>query len=538
MPQSLSTRFVLALAGSSMLIPACAPLQQRVATASAQLPLAPLPLGAPGLAETRSVETLSPGLDHHHIYRGQRGNAFWLISTPTLRTAGERASGRACLEQAGLVPEATIFSAPGSNPTPYTIYRGGSFRTEAAARAAIPPTLDPGCRLGPQHSSGDPAAKHGPWSVHILVIDPRLYRGRLVSALARDTAAGVERTSDIARRRGARAAINGGFFVTKDEDGVVGEPAGIAVIEGRVRSEPTLERPYLLLRDGARVAAEIVREPRTAALQVRWSDGSRSAIDGVDRRPGVIRNCGLAGSRPSERPMHDVTCWNPNELVVLTEEAGFTLDAAAGDALLVHSSGKTVPAIASARPGPGQRLLIATGTRRVELTGKARAHIDLSYRALEQRIDDESHRRTYAVNGGPLLIRGGVAVRQEDREGWRIDGATDAARATFVHNWVVRRNPRSAVGVTANGRIYFVTVDGREFEGEGQEGSPASIGLAIDELRGLMQWLGARDAINLDGGGSTALVIRGRVVNRPSDKSGERPIGDAILVIPAAGPQK
>ncbi len=92
--------------------------------------------------------------------------------------------------------------------------------------------------------------------------------------------------------------------------------------------------------------------------------------------------------------------------------------------------------------------------------------------------------------------------------------------------------------MTADGRIYFVTVDGREFEGEGQEGSPASIGLAIEELRSLMQWLGARDAINLDGGGSTTLVVRGRIVNRPSDKSGERPIGDAILLIPAAEPQK
>jgi exopolysaccharide biosynthesis protein len=47
-----------------------------------------------------------------------------------------------------------------------------------------------------------------------------------------------------------------------------------------------------------------------------------------------------------------------------------------------------------------------------------------------------------------------------------------------------------------------------------------------------MRWLGVRDAINLDGGGSTTLVIRGAVANRPSDKSGERPIGDAIIILP------
>ena len=47
-----------------------------------------------------------------------------------------------------------------------------------------------------------------------------------------------------------------------------------------------------------------------------------------------------------------------------------------------------------------------------------------------------------------------------------------------------------------------------------------------------MRALGARDALNLDGGGSTTMVIRGTLVTRPSDATGERPIGDAILVAP------
>ncbi|HEU5469218.1 MAG TPA: phosphodiester glycosidase family protein [Actinophytocola sp.] len=41
-----------------------------------------------------------------------------------------------------------------------------------------------------------------------------------------------------------------------------------------------------------------------------------------------------------------------------------------------------------------------------------------------------------------------------------------------------------------------------------------------------------REAVNLDGGGSTTMVARGQVVNRPSDATGERPVGDAILVLP------
>jgi exopolysaccharide biosynthesis protein len=47
-----------------------------------------------------------------------------------------------------------------------------------------------------------------------------------------------------------------------------------------------------------------------------------------------------------------------------------------------------------------------------------------------------------------------------------------------------------------------------------------------------MQALGARDALNLDGGGSSAMTVRGRVVSRPSDPSGERPVSDALVVLP------
>jgi exopolysaccharide biosynthesis protein len=47
-----------------------------------------------------------------------------------------------------------------------------------------------------------------------------------------------------------------------------------------------------------------------------------------------------------------------------------------------------------------------------------------------------------------------------------------------------------------------------------------------------MRSLGARDALNLDGGGSTAMAVRGRRANLPSDPGGERPVSDAILVLP------
>ena len=55
--------------------------------------------------------------------------------------------------------------------------------------------------------------------------------------------------------------------------------------------------------------------------------------------------------------------------------------------------------------------------------------------------------------------------------------------------------------------------------------------MSLVELAKVMMQLGAYDAMNFDGGGSTTMVIGGQIVNRPSDQAGERPIGGGLLVI-------
>lgn len=47
-----------------------------------------------------------------------------------------------------------------------------------------------------------------------------------------------------------------------------------------------------------------------------------------------------------------------------------------------------------------------------------------------------------------------------------------------------------------------------------------------------MRGLGAVNALNLDGGGSTAMAVNGTVVNKPSDATGERAVGDTVQVLP------
>ncbi|MDD8025367.1 MAG: phosphodiester glycosidase family protein, partial [Acidobacteriota bacterium] len=94
--------------------------------------------------------------------------------------------------------------------------------------------------------------------------------------------------------------------------------------------------------------------------------------------------------------------------------------------------------------------------------------------------------------------------------------------AAFADGFYATRHPRTAIGVRADGTIVLAAVDGRQ--------PGLSVGMTIPELAGLMVDLGCVDALNLDGGGSTTMVVKGEVVNSPSDPGGERAVSDALLV--------
>jgi hypothetical protein len=96
------------------------------------------------------------------------------------------------------------------------------------------------------------------------------------------------------------------------------------------------------------------------------------------------------------------------------------------------------------------------------------------------------------------------------------------ADEAFTTSQLAPRNPRSAVGQTADGRLVLVAVDGRQ--------SGYSVGMTNFELAQTMMRLGALRAMALDGGGSTTLAFDGSVLNRPSDGR-ERPIATALLLM-------
>ena len=115
---------------------------------------------------------------------------------------------------------------------------------------------------------------------------------------------------------------------------------------------------------------------------------------------------------------------------------------------------------------------------------------------------------TDALSGRPQLIKDG-----------KIDITWEQEKAS--KSFVETRHPRTAVAKLKDGKFLMVTVDGR---------SESSGGISLYDLADYLLSLDAVDAMNLDGGGSTTMVLDGAVVNKPSDKEGERKVGDAILV--------
>jgi exopolysaccharide biosynthesis protein len=109
----------------------------------------------------------------------------------------------------------------------------------------------------------------------------------------------------------------------------------------------------------------------------------------------------------------------------------------------------------------------------------------------------------HAIGGGPILVADGRLCVNSGPERFRSDITYGA-------------HPRSAVGIAANGDIILLAVQGP--------------GLTLTELAAVLLKLGAKDAMNLDGGGSTTLVVKGKVLNNPADGC-QRAVSNALLVV-------
>lgn len=433
-------------------------------------------------------------------------------------------STEAALVADGFSPSAAELPWPAYTGDPHGVMgvrvRVGQFATEAAAEAVASQLSTDGFAPLVQWTGFDPTQTPDAELVHVAIIDPKTFNGRVFayhgSAIASRTTAQAASAA-----LGSVVATNGSFFTidAPEVNYVGGVDTGLSVQNGVIES----------LANGDRAAAVFDGQDQLRILNLssravlRASGGASVRILGINRLPGTAEDCGVAGFAPTDEPRQNSVCTGPNDLVLFTPQFGAPLPPAQGSGpslqAVVNSQGKVVSVGAPGGTLPaGDWAVQAIGTDEAWLASHAQTGAQLS---VTERLRTgqgqpfELSSSTTVASAGPILLQNGRTAIDAVAEG--VFDPRDLNDYTFS----VTRNARTLIGVGIQGRIILATVDGV---------AGVSEGMSLTEEAALMRSLGAVDAMNLDGGGSTQFVSFGQVLDHPSS-SPLRPVGDTIEVV-------
>jgi len=325
-----------------------------------------------------------------------------------------------------------------------------------------------------------------PLSIHMVEVDPTKFR--MVAARALNSGIGRETVSSIAQRTGALIAINGGFFAIGGR--YDGDPVGPLRINGRWYSDSSLDRGAIGWNPDGEVSIK--------RISVRWylvTPAGRFHFDGINQQredgQAVLYNWAF----------HRSTLTNPGGTEWTIKEGRVVSISKAGDSPIPVEG-----FVASFGPG-----------RRFGPPGSVAPGVDVTIGNVilspDAALDARWNRFSEVLGGTPVLLS----------EGKLPDLTRERVRASFVEE----RHPRTAVCIKPNGHWLLVVVDGRQ--------PKLSQGMNLLELATLLSNEDCQDALNLDGGGSSTLVIKHEIKNNPSDFGVERPVSDALLVLTRRG---
>jgi hypothetical protein len=396
-------------------------------------------------------------------------------------------------------------------------------------------------RLTLTQEPAGPLSRNGPWAVHVLEIDPTRFSGEMRAVLGQDRVVGKETPSSVGTRLGAIASLNGGYFVVGEgndqinADGMAGDPAGLAVIDGRFLSESVNGRSVMrwTARDPATTDFPVMAD----ALWVHADGAAPVRIDGINRVPGRIRMCGGVGDTPFDAPRHDQTCTDDDELIWFDAAWGDATPTEADLELVLDASGRPLGLRPAGGPIPeSAAVLSALGPAAV-----ARLYAWQSAAQLRLAAEFVADGAPYlpppdwsVTNGGPLLVQDGRAIDRTREEGFveplpgiepRQPLPQYLINTVYLLGYRETGQPRTLAARTRTGRLLFVLVDGRRPDW--------SVGLSLQDATDLLLHFEAEAGINLDGGGSAAMWANGAVVNVVSG-GGERAVSDVIVLIPEA----
>jgi hypothetical protein len=351
----------------------------------------------------------------------------------------------------------------------------------------------------------------GPLVMYLVRVDLRRSDLELREARASDALKGREKPTSMVERAGSRgtvlAAVNGDFFDLK-----TGENENEQVLDGVWwKGLKVTDSPYDTYDNvHTQFALDAARHPfmdRFILDGKAWVNGRGAAtpIITVNHDPsGNPEGTAIFTSRYGATTPRDTTRQ--------TAEAPLSALGRRGDTLLFVRRGAVSSQSGVSIPTDGA-VLTAYG---------------LGARLQEVQAMRDGDTVKVLLTTLPRLARG--AAPSLVIGGWpRIlrDGVNVAGDAATVEGTISRnaemKHPRTAVGFSRDSSTLFIlAVDGR---------TQRSVGVTLAELADLMRQLGAWQAMNFDGGGSTTMVVDGKVVNVPSDATGERAVGNVLMVV-------
>ncbi len=275
--------------------------------------------------------------------------------------------------------------------------------------------------------------------------------------IASNTLASRRKISSIAAKDNAIVAINGGYF--KPQSGV---PLGTLMINKKVYTGPIYDRVAMGIFDNGYDMARV---------QLNAS---------IDTNIGGLKIDNI--NQPRMLSTHTIV-YTPEWGTVSPPSPKYGKQ-------IVIADGKLVKASVEANIIPKNGFVVVGSAKNIDTIIKAKKF------KLNVKTNPGWESVNHIISGGPYLIKNNeVYVDMTAQKLASIGG----------------RNPRTAIGYTKENHLVMVTADGRE---------GSSIGLTLFELANLMKEFGCVNAMNLDGGGSTVMYVKGQVVNRPAVQGG------------------
>lgn len=306
--------------------------------------------------------------------------------------------------------------------------------------------------------------------IYMLEFDPRDERVDFKPALSFDNIFGFEKLSDICKRNGAYAAINGGFFYQ------FGDPTGMVAIDGQMLTASTGLSPVLIVdKKGARFEtfySNITLEHKGNKIKI--NDMNR-----IGKNNDIVLYNDKFGST-NRAEIKNTSIIVDNNVITTLVEGTKEVNIRKGMSVISFYGGKeSIP----------EKMGLKAGDK---VNIRMEPYLGYHYQAYEC---------------GSMLVKYGKTVVPE-RDKW----------AGTLGN----RDPRTVIGIKTDGKIIMLVADGRQ--------PGYSEGMTGKEMGEYLVKLGVRDAAMLDGGASSQMIINGSLRNRPSYKGIERPVAGCFLV--------